>query len=191
MDKMLERKLQELREQLSSMRVAYEEKRSQISDVESSLREQRKGGQSRQEQLGECRLTQQRIEMDRVRIIDQIEERYDLHILSVLSDYHALGMPGEEQIAQKEMLNNMSVEEQSASLPGRFSRWLTADLRRTCSIACREACRALADRTTRVRMVSAVVLLLWSHCSSEERTAPSTWARTSGSLSRSLVCPWN
>ncbi len=95
---------QELREQLSTMRAAYEENRSKISEVENSLREQRKGGQSRQEKLNQCRLTLQRIEMDRVRIIDQIEERYDLHILSVLSDYHALGMPGEEKVAQKEDL---------------------------------------------------------------------------------------
>ena len=84
-----------------------------------------------------------------------------------------------------------SVEEQSASLPGRFSRWLIAVLRDTACDAAREASRALAARAMRSTMAAPAALLCSRKVSRLPRMMASTWFCTSGLPRRSLVCPWN
>ena len=83
------------------------------------------------------------------------------------------------------------MEEQSASLPGRFSRWEMAVLRDTACDAAREASRALAARAIRSTMAAPADLFSSRKVSSAGRMALSTWFCTSGLPSRSLVCPWN
>ena len=82
-----------------------------------------------------------------------------------------------------------SVDEQSASLPGRFNRCETAVLRDTACAAAREASRALAASAIRSTICAPAVLLPSRNVSSAGRTAPSTCACASGLPSRSLVCP--
>ncbi len=98
--------------------------------------------------------------------------------------------PAESPSTMKSSDEPGSVEEQSASLPGRFSRCETAVLRATCCAA-RLASRARAARTMRPTICSASVGFSFSHFSSAGRTAPSTCAATSGLFRRSFVWPWN
>ena len=84
-----------------------------------------------------------------------------------------------------------SVDAQSASLPGRFSRCEMAVLRDTACEAAREASRALAARMMRSTMVVPAVRFWCRKFSSAGRMALSTSACASGLPSRSLVCPWN
>ena len=57
--------------------------------------------------------------------------------------------PAESPSTMNSSLSSGSVDEQSASLPGRFSRWLTAVLRVTAWLAARDASRARAARMMR------------------------------------------
>ncbi len=84
-----------------------------------------------------------------------------------------------------------SVDEQSASLPGRFSRWLMGVLRSTCCVASRRASRARAARIARATIASPALPFSSSHCSSAGRTTPSTAGAASGLFRRSFVWPWN
>jgi hypothetical protein len=63
--------------------------------------------------------------------------------------------PGAVAFHDEELGHRGSDELQSASLPGRLRRLFTADLRRTCSVASRDASRAFAAMTMRVRIASA------------------------------------
>ena len=80
-----------------------------------------------------------------------------------------------------------SVLVQSASLPGRFRRWLTADLRRTAAAADRLAWRALAAWMIRWTTAWAWVGWALSQPSRAGLTAPDSIPRTDGLLSLSLV----
>ncbi len=84
-----------------------------------------------------------------------------------------------------------SRSEQSASLPGSPRRTPPGLLRETCWLAAREAARARAEMITRATMLSAVLRLRCSHCSSAGRITPSTCEATSGLLRRFLVWLWN
>ena len=84
-----------------------------------------------------------------------------------------------------------SVDEQSASLPGRFRRCETAVLRDTALAAARDASRAFAARPMRSTIAAPAVRFSSRNFSSAGRTALSTWFCASGLPSRSLVCPWN
>ncbi len=57
--------------------------------------------------------------------------------------------PAESPSTMNSSLSSGSVDEQSASLPGRLSRWLTAVLREMPSLAARDASRARAAITVR------------------------------------------
>ena len=100
--------------------------------------------------------------------------------------------PAESPSTMNSSLSLGSVDAQSASLPGRFSRWLTAVLRLTaCDAARLRLAGARRQDDARRRPPRRSLLFSLSHFSSAGRTTPSTWPATSGLLSRSLVWPWN
>ena len=99
--------------------------------------------------------------------------------------------PAESPSTMKSSLSAGSVDEQSASFPGRFKRCETAVLRVTSADAARDASLARAARMMRATTASAMVLFSFRYCSSAGRMRPSIMLAASALLRRSLVWPWN
>ncbi len=85
---------QALRQSLSEARARYESERTGMGDVEQELRAQRRESESRHEQLTELRMELQRLQLERARLCEQVSERYDLDLLSILCDFHLRPPPG-------------------------------------------------------------------------------------------------
>jgi chromosome segregation protein len=81
---------------LSEARGRYETDRAGIAANEQRLRQQRKDLDALQASLTAARMELQRLQLEQQRLVDQVAERYDLELASVLADYHTRPLPGLE-----------------------------------------------------------------------------------------------
>ena len=87
---------QKRRELLSQARAAYEAKRAAIAEKEQGIRGRRREVDGIREQLGQLKLDEQRIDMERQRLIEQMTERHEVNLLKVAGDYHLRPLPAAE-----------------------------------------------------------------------------------------------
>ncbi|MBI3178107.1 MAG: chromosome segregation protein SMC [Deltaproteobacteria bacterium] len=96
---------------LAGARAAYDSERGRLTHDEQGLRERRREGELLREALTELKLDVQRLEMERVRLCEQMAERYQVDLARVVGDYHARGLPppeaGERRARLEASLKNM------------------------------------------------------------------------------------
>ncbi|MBN1960084.1 MAG: chromosome segregation protein SMC [Deltaproteobacteria bacterium] len=121
---------QMLHTQLNEARGRYETERAGIGDVEQKMRSQRNELDSMREKLLNTRMEIQRLNLERQRLIDQVAERYDVVLATIITDYHLRSLPGTHADSRRGELDrairamgpiNLTAIEECAEIEGRHT----------------------------------------------------------------------
>jgi chromosome segregation protein len=121
---------QKRRELLSSARAAYEAMRAAINDKEQGIRARRREVDAIKERVGQLALDEQRVEMERRHLIEQMAERHEVDLLKVAGDYHLRPLPAAEAAERRNEIDraiknigpvNLTAIEECNEIETRFS----------------------------------------------------------------------